>query len=745
MSNDKLDLPQDSDLGYGQLLSVLVRRSGWIGGALVISSLLAAYNSLQKEPTYMSSMQLLVEPNYREQFGAGQNAAGQTLIQNTPIEIDYATQIRVMQSSELLERAVNLLQGEYPDMTVSNLRDRLLVLRRTEIETADSNNETETSILQVDYTSNDPDKAQRVVAALQDVYLAYNLEQQDLRLQNGLAFINQQLPVVEQDVFQAEQSLEQFRENQNLIDPEQRAAELTAALDRVEQNRQQTQADLKEVQARYNILQQQLKETPQGPLVSSRLSESARYQNLLNSYQEIELALAEERVQFTDNSSYVRRLQRQLDNQKQLLGQEVERILGSSGISDNQLLLEGQFGDTDLAIARELGELQATMSGLVARDQGLAQVEQQIRGELARFPELIAQFTRLQPEIEIKRDTLQQLLRARQDISIDIARGGLNWQVIESAQPGIRTGPNLQADILLGGISGLFLGIILAFVREAMDNRLRTVKQIQQQTSIPVLGEIAYFSQSGWQASVAESLWQSSHITDATTLQILSWRPFRESLDLIYKNIQLLHSDSGSKSLAITSAIPREGKSTLVLGLATTAARLYQRVLLIDGNLRNPTIHSQLNLSIDRGLSTYLIGEDSQPLIHQVKIYDCEIDVLTAGRMSPDPTRLLGSRALKSLIKSFEKKYDLILVDTAAIIGTVDALQVASSCQDTVLVTRLRKTSEEELSQALSLLYRSNLIGIIANGSQSSKKSSIHYAEFSQELDPYTTKTEQTV
>lgn len=475
---ENLNQPEESEAGYSQLLSVIVRRCGWIIGTLIIVLLGSAYNSLQKEPNYSSSMQILVEPNYSQQAGGrGQNTPGSMLVQNNvPVEIDYATLIQILRGSELLERAISSLESQYPDMTVESLRSRLSILRATQSETAIARDESETNILRIDYNSNNPEETQEVLKTLQFVYLDYNQEQQELRLQNALSFINQQLPVIEQDVFQAEQSLENFRESQGLIDPEQRATDLAGALAQVEQNRQQVQAEFREAQARYDVLESQIKSTPQGALVSSRLSESARYQNLLNSYQEIELAIAEQRSQFTDESSYMRRLLQQLESQKLLLSQEVERILGSESfrISDEQLFIEGQFGATDIAIVRELGQVQSAASGLIARDQRLAQAEQEIRAELARYPGLIAQFTRLQPEIEIQRDTLQQLLRARQDISIDIARGVLNWQVVETAQLGRKTGPNLVTDILVGGIVGLFLGLVLAFAREYMDDRAKT-------------------------------------------------------------------------------------------------------------------------------------------------------------------------------------------------------------------------------------------------------------------------------
>ncbi|PZV22214.1 MAG: capsular biosynthesis protein [Leptolyngbya sp.] len=717
MVNDNIDLPQDKELGYGQIFSVFKRRAGWIAGALAVSLIWAAYNSLQKESTYLSSMQLLIEPNYREQAGGARaNTEGSLLIQNAPLEIDYATQIRVLQGSELLERAVELLRSDYPNITVEEIRNRLSVLRVTQLESASTNQPSETNIIQVNYTANDSDEAQRVVKILERVYLDYNLEQQELRLQNGLAFIDQQLPVVQQDVLSAERSLEQFRETQSLIDPETRASDLAASLTRVEQERQQVRAEFEELRARSAVLESQFKRTPQGPLISSRLSESTRYQNLLDSYQTTELEIAQQRAQFTEESSYMRRLNSQLESQRSLLSQEAERILSGSGIPVDQLFIEGQFGQTDLDVVRELGQLQASLSGLTARDQGLAEAERQIRSELARYPELIAQFTRLQPQIEIRRDTLQQLLRARQEISIDIARGGLNWQIIETAQPGTKTGPNLAGDLLLGSVAGLFLGLVLAFAREAVDNRLRTVDQIRQLTVIPVLGSIPYLPYKGEKKSPLGRF--SSQADQVLTLQALSSPYFRNALDLVYKNIQLANPDTTTKSIAVTSALPYADTSILAIGLAATTSRLYKRVLLIDGNLRNPTFDQQLNLPNEKGLADFLDGQSQYPSIHSIKLIDCEIDVLLAGRKVSDPTRLLSSQTMKTMIVDFTSTYDLVIVNSPPVTGTVDALQLASVCQETILVARLNKLSQDDFSQALTSLYRSNLTGIVVYGDQ---------------------------
>jgi len=718
---------QDADLGYGQLLSVLLRRWVWIVAALVVTVPIATYNSLQKDPTYRSTMQLLLESNYQESADVARlRIADNSFAQATPIEIDYATQIRVMQSSELLERAAILLQGEYPDISAPDIGRGLAVFRVTETE-----DEIETSILQVDYTSNNPDKTQEVLDAVKVVYLDYNLEQQQIRLENGLAFIDKQIPIARADVQDAELSLEQFRENQSLIDPEQRAFDLSESLTAIEGERRQVRANYEEAQAKYDTLQRQIARSPQAAFIASRLSESARFQNLLNQYQETELALAELGVRYTQEAPNVRTLQQQLTEQRALLQQEVERILGSRFEAGNRLFSDGQLGETDIGLIREIAQVQMTLAGLFARDQELSQSEQQIQTTLAQFPELIAEFRRLQPDIEIKRDTLQQLLRARQELSIEIARGGFNWQVVEAPQLGGKTGPSLVIDVILGGVAGLFLGIVLAFVREGIDNAIRSPEELKNLTQVPLLGSLPEIpsalssrSHNGVSSALTSNFpaklglrlpWNHSGTSSFHSLEAMTQQSMRDSLDITYKNLQLLISDKKNlRTIVVTSSLPGEGKSTVTLGLALSAARLHQKVLVIDGNLRKPDLQNWLGLSGNHGLPDILKGSDSLP-IRQVTFEDYSFDILPSASAVSDPVRLLSSHRMHELLHQLRQEYDFILVDSSHVTGTVDALQLASVCQNVLLVTYLNQVAQSDLIQSLSLLQQFNLMGIIVN------------------------------
>jgi polysaccharide biosynthesis transport protein len=199
--------------------------------------------------------------------------------------------------------------------------------------------------------------------------------------------------------------------------------------------------------------------------------------------------------------------------------------------------------------------------------------------------------------------------------------------------------------------------------------------------------------------------------------QFVHWQPFRESLDLIYQNLQLLNAEGGLKSLVITSALAGEGKSTFALGLAISAARLHRRVLLIDGDLRSPSLHKMLGLPNDVGLANLLADNSPIPLI-QNNTDESEygnLAVLTAGTGSMDPAKLLSSQRLRRLVSTFEKAYDLVIIDAPPTLGMVDAMLLASRSSGVVMVGRIGQVSRTDIAQASSSLSKLNLVGVVAN------------------------------
>ncbi|MCP6761573.1 MAG: polysaccharide biosynthesis tyrosine autokinase [Fischerella sp. CENA71] len=716
----------ETEPGYGQIFAVLIRRLPWFLVVFVTCIAGAALITKRTPPTYKSSMQLLVEPNYKQNTQGGTTGSNFT---DSNVVVDTATQLNIMQSSVLIQKAVDKLKPEYPDITAEQIQ-RALVLNQ--LRTKEDN--LATNIFQADYTDIDPDKTERVLNAIRQVYLEYNRQQQAERLRKGLRVVQQQLRDTVEEVNKAEANLQRFRRNQNLIDPEAQAQSLEQNLNAILQDRRTTRAQYEEARARYASLQQQLQSTPQNALVEARLSQSTRYQALLNEIQKTQLALAQERLRFTDQAPSVIKLVEQLQKQKELLQQEAGNTLGgqqgNTNPSAGNILNQGQQSQIDLTLAGQLVETQTNLLALAARDQSLAKKEQQVRDELKSFPAKLAEYSRLQPQIQLGRDRLQELLKAQQQLQQELDKGGFNWEVVEPPRKGIFMGPDLKQNLMLGAVVGLMLGGVAAFIRDASDDSVHTTAELERQTSLPVLGSTPKLPPAKTRESVFKLPFGKPEVLAPWTIQVLQSPPRWESLDLIYKNIELLNSVSTFKSLMVTSALPDEGKSGLALGLAMSAARLHKRVLLIDANLRAPNLHKQLNLPNEQGLSTLLVSESTLP--NQISIPSAGssyIDILTAGPAPADPANLLSSPRMEELMAAFEENYDLVIVDAPPVLGLVDALLTASACRSVIMVASIGRVTRTQLAQATAMLSRLNLIGVVANGVSDSGSTYVPYAK----------------
>lgn len=696
----------EQEFGYGQLFAILWRRRLWFLAALCLVLPLTAFALITQKSEYASSMRLLVESNYQGK------SSGQTDSEfaDPTIQIDYSTQLNLMRSAQLIRRAVELLQNQYPDISIEDIQGGLDI---THIIEKAGNDDVETKIFQVDFVSDDPVKSQAVLEAIQKVYQEYNLEQQNLRLKDGLAFLNEQLPRAQQNVSEAEGALEKFRAEERVVDPQEQAASVASRLQQVKADQSEVLAQIQQGRAKYDSLQKQLgSSSPQAYTLSARLSQSTRYQNLLNQLQDIELKLAERRSFYTDVDPGIEMLLEQRQKIQELLQQEVTRVL--RGVSPQSLpngealLQQGQFGELDLNLVLESLKLRTEIIGLQARESSLAATEQELAAELEAYPNLIAQYERLQPEVEINRQTLTKLLEARQELAIELARGGFNWQVIDPPLFGEETGLSPSRKLLIAGVVALFLGGVAAFVREALDNSIHTPQQLQAKTSLPLLGTVPQVS------NFHLSTFLENGALSEDVLNADYSFGLRESVDFILKSIQL--TDSKVRSLAVTSALPGEGKSTLALFLALSAARQHKRVLLVDANLRNSVLHQWLKLPALQGLTTILRNKRAVAQPHKISIGDSSLDVITAGPQSADPVQLLSSRRLREYLAEAEEKYDLVIIDTPPILGLVDALEIASVSQSTVIVGRIHQITQDEIITAVGLLSRLNVIGLIANG-----------------------------
>ncbi|BAY87313.1 lipopolysaccharide biosynthesis protein [Calothrix parasitica NIES-267] len=723
--------PQEA-VNIRQLSTIIYRRRWLILGVASIVMSVATILSVVIKPMRESSMQMLVSSNIYQSVKTynNQDSLNNNFTDSNIEVVDYTAQLQLMRSKKLIQRAVEMLRPTYPDITVEDIKGKKgekAPLTVTQLQTGTGVRKTPSEVFEVSFKDKNPEKAYQVLDALQQVYQDFNKQQQKQRLSRGLAFVNERLPKIKQQVIESEASLEKFRKRYNIVDPKVESTILLESIAAIRKELDTTTAQLQDIQARYNNLQLKIAASPSNALVSSRLSQSTRYQSLLDEIQKTELALTTERQRFTDNSPTVQKLLQQRQSQLVLLRQEAGRSLGDKvEIANNTsqpLLTKGQLAGVDLKLVEDLVKLQTEALGLRANQQSLVQSERQLRSKLNEYPALIAEYNRLLPEVETNRKTLAQLMEVRQNLALKIAQGGFDWQILEEPELGTKTGSSRLLFLLVGAVTGPVLGIALALILELFNDTIYNPEELSKLTNLRLLGKIPRLSSlSKGRKKLFNLPVAFGNSTYSSFSEAITHFPSHETLDMAYQNIQILKYPLHCQTLMITSALSGEGKSTSTLGLAVSAAKMHQRVLVIDANLRNPSLHSTLELSNDWGLSLLLLEDKNSKVNDYVQPVHPAIDVLTAGPVPDDTVKLLTSGRMKELLENFTHNYDLVLIDASSILDTVDARILASLCKGIIMVGRIGKIKQSELIQATEILNNLNLVGIIANEASKSQR-----------------------
>lgn len=200
-----------------------------------------------------------------------------------------------------------------------------------------------------------------------------------------------------------------------------------------------------------------------------------------------------------------------------------------------------------------------------------------------------------------------------------------------------------------------------------------------------------------------------------------------ESYRTLRTNLQYSSFDEEYKVIVVTSAEPGEGKSTTAGNLALSIAEGDKKVVLIDCDLRKPSLHKKFEISNTVGLSDVIVGKESISIVgHR---YNNNLTVLTSGKIPPNPSEMLGSKSMKALIDALKKVFDYVILDTPPVQAVTDAQILSTRADGTLLVIRAEKTKKDSVVNSINLLKKvnANIIGTILNGVDTKRNSYYYY------------------
>lgn len=686
-------------------------------------------------PTYEGNFQLLVEPVTTEDKLADPLTFTRTDGQPNDkyFTLDYATQIRILTSPEILNSIAEQIQTRYPKFKVGTLAKNLKLER---VVNSKSRND-QTKILEVYYEGEDPDQILFVLQKTAEKYLKYSLDERKTRISQGVQFIDEQLPQLQKRANEERGKLQKIQQQYELLDPIAGGQVLYDQVRSLENQSKETNRQLQEFKALYQYLQTQLTFTPEEAVAASALSESPFRQQILNNLQTVETQIAIQSATYNLNSPELKQLKEQKANLLNLLQKENESILGEklAKLQDSSSIMSFQTSIRQKLIA-QLIDTDLQIKSLEVRLQGLNQALNTVAQKAQLFPGLVREYNDIQQQLDLTNKRLNLFLDEREKLRIEVAQNNIPWEVIAKPSlvsdakgvpiPSETESPTKTMIMILG--AGLGLGIGLSILLERIRNIFYTKEDITDWVQVPLLGEIPRYENFSAPSKLkVDKKSEESRLAKSQRRSLEKMTEFLHAFDNVYANIRFLYADSLIRSIGICSAESKDGKSTIALHLAQTIANMGQRVLLVDANLRYPQLHAVLGVSNQKGLSDLLTEKATLNSVIQRTTLSENLFILTAGVPYANTFKLLGSESMQNLVETLQQTYDLVIYDTAELHQYNDAIFLSEYLDGLILVAAVHKTHKTVFRKILDQLdtYRMPCIGVIINHLQ--LKSSITY------------------
>jgi tyrosine-protein kinase Etk/Wzc len=613
---------------------ILRRRRIFLILFLTIFSGVALYTFLMK-PIYGANSTLYV----KDDKGAKGGILGELAMLNTSNPLD--AEIEILKSRTNAEEVVRRLSldqknvkknGQEPNFnaTVDGLRKAIKV----------SEVGKKTNIINVAYTHTDPVLARDIVNTLVQVYLDQSLSSKTEEASRTVTFIEEQLHGTRQELEQSEKNLQSYKSTTGVVKLDTEAEELIKKLSDIEKERAAVILQRKQTEFALTALQEAarkgeiyapvgFRDDPQISAMANRLTDLAVQKGALLSGN-------------TENHPQVKALQSQID--------ELQRKIQSTYETARRNL-----GRQEVSIEQQLKQYEDQLRTLPAAERDLA--------GLMRFSKVNA-------------DIYTFLLQKHEEARIAKASTISNIKVVDPAiTPDQPLKPQKKKNLLLGLLLGLMAGVGAVFFIEYLDDTIKGSEEAQRVIGAPILAIIPFIDsdeeqQTDLHASLITHLRPKSAIAEA-------FRSLRTSLHFSAINRE-------KQVLIVTSTFPGEGKSTIAANLAITLSQTGARVLVIDGDLRRPSLHSKFKHSKIPGLSELLAGDvAAASVLHDTGIPN--LSLITAGTTPPNPAELLGSEKMADLLTSLRGQYDHIIIDAPPVLAVTDAPLLTNRC-DLVLV-----------------------------------------------------------
>lgn len=361
--------------------------------------------------------------------------------------------------------------------------------------------------------------------------------------------------------------------------------------------------------------------------------------------------------------------------------------------------LKSQIDQLDVAIRREesrvSGALQGAYRAALQREQALSQRVETLKNDFLDQRRRSIQYNIYQQEVDTNRALYDGLLQRFKEIGVAGGIGINNVAIVDRGEPPLKpSSPKLLLNLFVALAAGLLLGAGAALALEQLDEAIADPAEVERRLGLPLLGSVPRSEDLSPQEALQD---RKSELVDAYMA--------------IQTNLGFTTEHGIPKSFAITSTRPAEGKSTTALALATTLSRGGRKVILVDGDMRSPSVHHFGGVGHERGLSNFLAGDDDVATM-VFTMPELGFAAMSAGPLPPNAAELLTGNRFGVLLEQLLRNYDHVIVDSPPVMGLADAPLISSHVEGVIYVVEshgirstLVKTALARLASANSRLF----------------------------------------
>jgi len=400
--------------------------------------------------------------------------------------------------------------------------------------------------------------------------------------------------------------------------------------------------------------------------------------------------------------------------------------------------LENQLKEIDAQLLAETkkvgGKIRGQYMAALQRENMLHDALEKQKQEANKLNESAIEYSLLKRDLDTNRQLYEGLLEKLKEAGVSAGLRSNNFRIVDVARvPTAPVEPNIPRNLAFAFMLGLTSGVGLAFLLEGLDSTVRTTEQAQMISGLPPLGMIPLGSRTAREGANPKRLViaTSKEAVELIT-QVRPQSQMAESYRALRTSLLLSNLGAPPKVIMVTSALPQEGKTTTSINCAVVLAQKGIRVLLIDADLRRPSIHKTLGMGPRSGLSNVLTGSATlqQAITRSPTLPN--LDVLPAGTPPPNPAELLASSNMRDVLQELRGQYDHIVVDTPPTLSVTDAVVLSPRADAIVLVIRSGQTTKQALRRSRDILMQVNakVSGVLLNAVDLSSPDYYYYYEY---------------